>query len=227
MDFPGDESARDNSAGEGARIAARDRFLLAALPNVAFDGWSAALFRATGRTLGLSEAEWTILFPRGASDLVAWFSHWADREMSAAIGSMDFPAMRVTEKVAAAVAARLAVLEPYKDAARRAASLLGWPTNLPLGARLLYETVDTIWRAAGDQSTDFNFYTKRGLLAPVYGATILYWLDDDSAGGADTKAFLARRLADVMAVPRFGARLNAAAANLPNPLSFLRAAQRR
>jgi ubiquinone biosynthesis protein COQ9 len=90
-----------------------------------------------------------------------------------------------------------------------------------------YKTVDAIWRAAGDKSTDFNFYTKRGLLAAVYGATMLYWLDDRSPDCVDTDAFLERRLSDAMAVPKFAARLRAAAGRLPNPLRFLRAAQRR
>ena len=47
-------------------------------------------------------------------------------------------------------------------------------------------TVDAIWYAAGDSATDFNFYTKRGLLAAVYGATMLYWLDDRSPDCTDT-----------------------------------------
>jgi len=89
---------------------------------------------------------------------------------------------------------------------------------LPLGAKLLYEAVDTIWHGAGDASTDFNFYTKRGLLAGVYTATLLYWLDDRSENAAASEAFLARRLADVLAIPR----LKDAVGRFAAPLRLLR-----
>ena len=70
----------------------------------------------------------------------------------------------------------------------------------------MYRSVDLMWRAAGDTATDFNFYTKRGLLAGVYGSTILFWLDDGSEGYAESWAFLDRRIADVMNIQRARAR---------------------
>jgi ubiquinone biosynthesis protein COQ9 len=56
---------------------------------------------------------------------------------------------------------------------------------------------------------------------------MLYWLDDRSPESVATDAFLERRLADAMAVPKAAERLRAAVGRLPNPLRFLRAAQRR
>jgi ubiquinone biosynthesis protein COQ9 len=135
--------------------------------------------------------------------------------------------MKVRERIAAGVRARLAVLAPHREAARRALAVLAQPQNAALGLKLVYRTVDAIWYAAGDTATDYNFYTKRALLAAVYGATMLYWLEDRSPDGAETEAFLARRLGEAMALPKVAARLRAAADNLPNPLRFLRAAQRR
>jgi ubiquinone biosynthesis protein COQ9 len=206
---------------------AKDRLLLAMLPEVAFDGWSLAALRAGARSIGVAEAEAVALFPRGPAAMVQWFSHWADREMLATVATDDFAAMRTSERLAAAIGARLAVLAPYREAARRAASVLALPQNLPLGLRLLYDTVDAAWYAAGDTATDFNFYSKRALLAGVYGATLVYWFDDRSPESAHTLEFLARRLADTAALPRLAERLRAAADRLPNPLRLLRAAQRR
>ncbi len=204
----------------------KDELLLAVLPNVPFDGWSIAALRGAARRLGMNEAEAIALFPHTAA-MVEWFSRWADREMIARIEAADFEAMKIRERIAAAVRARLAVLEPHREAARRGLALLALPQNAPLGLRLVYDTVDAIWYAAGDTATDFNFYTKRALLAGVYGATMLYWLDDRSADSVNTSAFLDRRLADVMSLPKIGARLREIADRLPNPLRFLRAAQRR
>jgi len=97
----------------------------------------------------------------------------------------------------------------------------------PLGLRLLYNTVDAIWYAAGDTSTDWNFYSKRALLAAVYAATQLYWFEDRSPGAEETRGFLERRLADVMALPKAGAELRNLADRLPNPFRFFTAMRRR
>jgi ubiquinone biosynthesis protein COQ9 len=208
-------------------IELKEKLLLAVLPNVAFDGWSVAALRAGARSLGIAEAEAYALFPGAGAELVAAFSHWADREMLAGLGGADLEALKVRERIATALRARLAALEPHREAARRATTFLALPHHVPLGLRLLYDTVDTAWYAAGDTATDFNFYTKRGLLAAVYGATMLYWLDDRSEGSVDTAAFLERRIADALALPRIAGRFREAFDRLPNPARFLRAAQRR
>ena len=81
--------------------------------------------------------------------------------------------------------------------------------------------MNALWYAAGDRATDFNYYTKRGLLAGVYLATLLYWLDDDSEGSAATWAFLDKRIADAMRLPTLVAPLRAGVKTLLTPL-FLR-----
>jgi ubiquinone biosynthesis protein COQ9 len=205
----------------------KDALLEALLPDVPFDGWSLAALRAGARSLGLGEAEAVALFPGGTADLVAWFSDWADRRMLAAISPLALDEMKVPQRIATAVGARFQVLEPHREAVRRALALLALPFNAPLGLRLLYNTVDAVWYAAGDASTDWNFYTKRGLLAGIYAATTLYWLEDRSPGGEATLAFLDRRLADVQVIPRATERLRAAADRLPNPFRFFTLARRR
>ena len=206
--------------------AQRRALIEAMLPDVAFDGWSTRTIVSAAHRLGLDEAAVDALFPGGTRDAVAEFSHWADDRMLEALAQQNLAAMKVRERVAAAVRARLAVLAPHREAVRRALTLLALPHNLPLGLRLLYHTVDAIWHAAGDTATDFNFYTKRGLLAGVQAATTLYWLDDRSPSGEATNAFLDRRLADVMAIPKVGARLRERLDGLPNPFRLARLARR-
>jgi ubiquinone biosynthesis protein COQ9 len=207
--------------------AEKDALLLATLAHVPFDGWSIAALRAGARSAGKDVASASALFPRGPIEMVEWFSAWADRMMLAHLAGADLAAMKVRERAAEGVRARLAALLPHREAARRALAVLAQPQNAPLALKLVYRTVDAIWYAAGDRATDFNFYTKRALLAGVYGATMLCWLEDRSPDGSITEEFLARRLDEAMAVPKVVERLRAAAANVPNPLRFLHAAQRR
>ncbi|MDC0970771.1 COQ9 family protein [Alphaproteobacteria bacterium] len=63
-------------------------------------------------------------------------------------------------------------------------------------------SIDRIWRVAGDDSTDFSFYTKRGLLGAVYSATLLYFLADNSGSMDNSSAFLDRRLKEISVIPK-------------------------
>ena len=200
----------------------RDALIEAMLPEVPFDGWSRAALRAAARRIGVPAAEALALFPDGPADFAACFSRWADRRMLDRLESSPLDQLRVPERVALAVNIRLEIVEPWREAVRRALTILSLPQNVPLAMRLLYETVDGIWYAAADNATDFSFYTKRATLAAIYVATLLYWLEDRSPGFADTRAFLDRRLAEVARIGQARHRLQTGLDRLPNPLRLLR-----
>jgi len=171
------------------------------------EGFSDALLARVGREQGVDKATLARLFPTSVSSLIEAISESADAEMQKRLGKLDLRSMKVRERIATAVRTRLAVLKPDKAAARRAAAFLSLPPNLPLAARLLYKTVDSMWRAAGDTSTDFNFYTKRGILAGVWSSTLFRWLNDKSVDESETEAFLAARIENVMQIERVKAEL--------------------
>lgn len=180
----------------------RERILDAALPHVPFDGWSLRAMRRGAESLGEDIAVAQRAFPDGAVDMVRLYSRMLDRRLAEALAGQDLDQLRVRERVAAGVATRLELMAPHREAVRRALTVLALPLNAPAGVRCLYDTVDLIWRAAGDTATDWNFYTKRTLLAGVYSSTVLYWLDDKSEDFSDTRAFLERRIDDAMRLPR-------------------------
>jgi ubiquinone biosynthesis protein COQ9 len=217
---PPDPAGAGRDAGE--RTRRRDALLMAALPHVVFDGWGRATLAAAARDLGLKAADAERYFPGGAAELIAHFSDWADRRMTVALAEHELGGMRLRDRIALAVRTRTEALAAHREAVRRALSWLAMPLNAPLGLRLLYRSVDAIWRAVGDRSVDFSFYTKRALLAGVLSSTVLYWLDDDSDGAAESWAFLDRRIADVMRIPRLTGRVRGAAARLPDPFRLMR-----
>lgn len=200
----------------------KDALLAALLPDVPFDGWSAEAMRNAARRIDMDEGELATLFPRGPRDVVAWFSHWADRLTLETMASRPIEEVSLSQRITLGVHTRLALLLPHREAVRRGLSLLTLPANAALGARLLYDTVDALWHGAGDAATDFSFYTKRAMLAGIYAATTLFWLDDRSEDCTATDAFLARRLAEALALPRLKARVERAVGGLPNPLRFFR-----
>ena len=207
------------------RRATRDRILLATLPHVAFDGWTRKALTVGVADAGLSPDMALRAFPDGIPELVDHFADWADRRMLAELKRRGAAAMLIRDRVTTGVRARLEVLAAHREAVRRLLAFLALPPNVPLAARLLWRTVDAMWYAAGDNATDFNYYTKRGLLAVVYTTTVLCWLADSSEEFADTWAFLDRRIADVMKVPAYKARLKEALGRLPRPSRLLRRAR--
>jgi ubiquinone biosynthesis protein COQ9 len=154
--------------------------------------------------------------------MVEFHSQLADRRMVEAFEQADKTGLKLREKVALAIRSRLEANVAHREAIRRALALLALPIQAGLAARCLYRTVDAIWYALGDRSTDYNFYTKRGLLAGVYSTTQLYWLNDKSADCKETWAFLDRRIAEVMVIPQITERVGKVLNRLPDPFRLLR-----
>jgi ubiquinone biosynthesis protein COQ9 len=204
-----------------------EKIMLAAVRHAMFDGWTPKILILGARDAGLEDAAADIAFPGGVNELIETFSRWADDEMLARLEAHDLTSLKVRERVALAVRTRLEVLMPHREAVRRLNTHFTLPGNAVTGAKLVSETVSAIWYAAGDSSTDFSYYTKRGLLAAVYGATVLYWLADESEGYADTWTFLDRRLEDVMSIPKLRARAGRVLSRIPNPLRVARLMRRR
>ena len=202
--------------------ALKEAVLLAALPHAAFDGFTDGLLAKAGVEAGVAAADLARLFEDGPISLVAFFSQWADAGMATRLGALDLKAMKIRARIAASVMARLDALEAHKEAARRAAALLSLPMHAALGAKLVYATVDAMWRAAGDTSTDFNFYTKRGILAGVYGSTTMRWFNDTSEDGAPTREFLAARIENVMQFEKFKSKAKEALSNFPAFANFIK-----
>lgn len=200
----------------------RTKLLQAALPHVPFDGWNRISLRKAASDSGISEGEMGMAFPGGTVDVVAYFAAQADRKMLESLAARNLDDMRVRERITAAVRARIEALEPDREAERRALLYLSLPPNAPRGLKCLAHTVDAMWRAAGDRSTDFNFYTKRGILAGVYTTTLACWLSDSSEGYADTWAFLDRRIDEVMQFEKLKAKCTERAEDMPSMSSVLR-----
>ena len=213
------------------RGAERDAAIQAMLPHVPFDGWSRRALARGLADLGAPADEADLLFPGGAVAIVEAFCDLADRRMAEGVAALDqageLAGKGLTARVRAVVALRLAQNRPHREAVRRAVSVLALPMHARQAAACTARTVDAIWHAAGDRSADFSWYTKRALLAAVYGATLLYWLRDGRGDGggeaglgddAATLAFLDRRLAGIGRIGKLRGRASAALRRVAPPL---------
>ena len=171
--------------------------MLTALPNVAFDGWSNSTFVAACREADISERKARLFCPRGALDLAIAFHKWGDDQFEISFTKKRISKLKVREKIKKAVELRIK-LASDKEAVRRGVALFALPIYAFEGSRLIWDTADLIWELIGDNSEDYNWYSKRTILSAVYASTVLYWLGDDSEGNKETWHFLDRRIEDVM-----------------------------
>lgn len=175
--------------------------------HAAFDGWSDDALRRAADEAGVDAEEARLAFSDGPVQMIdAWFAS-IDASMTAALGGADLDALPVHKRIRAAILKRIEIARPHKEALRRALAILAMPKNAPKAARLSWRSSDAMWRLAGDTATDYNHYTKRTILAGVYGSTILAWLDDESEDESETEAFLDRRLGNVARFEKFKAKL--------------------
>jgi ubiquinone biosynthesis protein COQ9 len=194
----------------------------AALPHVPFDGFTDKVLTEAAAEAGLDKISVARLFPQGPLSLVEAFSDGIDAEMEQRLAKLKLAQMKIRERIRTAVTTRLELLKANKEAARRAAAFLTLPPHVSMGAKLLYRTVDTIWRAIGDTSTDFNFYTKRAILAAVYSSTLMRWFTDDSENETATQEFLAHRIDNVMQFEKLKADIRERAKGWPSFADIMR-----
>jgi ubiquinone biosynthesis protein COQ9 len=178
----------------------REAIVQAMLPHIVFDGWSESALHCAADEVGVAHPLLASLFPNGPVDAVAFHSRMTDRQVIEILSKdKAFAQKPIPVKIKAGILKRFELAAGQKIAVRKGLVLLSLPQNAALGLKLLSESCDSLWQLVGDNSTDFNWYTKRMTLAGVYSATLLYWLNDESAEGEATEAFLDRRLKGVHA----------------------------
>jgi len=197
----------ENTPLEDPDAGLRDSLADEIAADAVFEGWTRTAIFSAARRLALPTGEAERLFPGGPVDVLGFVSRRADQRTVEEMEKSKVAGMKVRDRIRTAVRLRLDKHGGQKEAARRALSLLALPLNAGLGLKLLYRTVDALWRAAGDKSVDFNFYTKRATLAAVFSSTLLYWLEDRSEGSEASWGFLDRRIDDVMRFEKFKARM--------------------
>ena len=189
--------------------------------NAVFDGWSDKALSMAAASLGVPPERARLAFPDGPLQMIdAWFEA-IDVAMLAAWPPERIEMLKVRERIQDLVLTRIEAIRPHKEALRRAFAILALPSNAILGARLAWRAADRMWRVAGDTATDFNHYSKRGILAALYTATMLVFLDDESDGFKDTRSFLDRRIDEVMRIEKLKAQWRGGRERLPSLSRFL------
>lgn len=179
-----------------------DELRLALAPAIAdaaiFDGWTDEAVTMAAQQMGADVDVARLAFKGGPIDMVFAWIEAVDIAMAAAFPEDVVAPMKIRERIRALVQFRLDAVTGQEEALRRALAIIAMPQNVAQSTKRGWRTADMMWRLAGDTATDYNHYTKRAILASIYGATLAVFVDDTSEGKAETRAFLDRRIDGVM-----------------------------
>ena len=166
--------------------------------NAGFDGWADAAVHAAADEAGVDRDVAKLAFNDNAIDMIdAWIDS-IDMELAHRLPAEKLAAMKIRDRITALLATRLEIMAPDRESLRRAMAIMAMPQNLVRSAKIGWRSADRMWRLAGDTASDFNHYTKRMTLSAVYASTLSVFVNDDSDNFADARAFLDRRIDNVM-----------------------------
>lgn len=182
------------------RQAKKQAILQEALEVACFEGWNDGTLSKASVQAGFPSLTAKQLFPDGVKEVLIFYSAHLNDTLIKDSADYGLDNLRVQERIALLVRKRLELADPHKEAVRRASSTMALPWNYSTMMRSVWDVCDVIWRLAGDNSTDHNYYTKRSLLAKVYLSTVLFWLQDESDEHEESWEFLERRISNVLTI---------------------------
>ena len=167
-----------------------------------FDGWSDAAVHAAADEMDLDRDVAMLAFKGKTIDMIDAWVEGIDLELARRLPAEKLNAMKIRDRITALLATRLEIMAPDRESLRRALAIMAMPQNLAKAAKIGWRSADRMWRLAGDTATDLNHYTKRMTLSAVYGSTLSVFVNDDSENFTDTRAFLDRRIHNVMQIEK-------------------------
>ena len=188
-----------------------DELRIALAPAVAdsavFDGWTDLAVANAANLQGADPEVARFAFKGGAMAMIAAWIAATDRAMAEALPPEKLAGLKIRERIRTLVQFRLDAVAGQQEALRRALAIMAMPHNAADALRLGWRSADAMWRLAGDIATDYNHYTKRMTLGALYASTLAFYAYDESEGFAETRAFLDRRIDDVMQFEKLKAQL--------------------
>ena len=200
--MPG-EAQRDDRTLDELRLALAPEVARAAV----FDGWTDEALAQAAALAGVDAAVARLAFPGGAMDMIGAWIDSTDARMRNAFADGHLGTLKIRDRIRTLLLFRLDAVAGMEEALRRALAIQAMPQNLARTLKVGWHSADLMWRLAGDTATDYNHYTKRALLGGIYTATLAVFVEDQSEDTAETRAFLDRRIENVMQFEKAKAQL--------------------
>jgi len=168
-----------------------------------FEGWSQKALELAFIKAEIDIKFLPFIFENGCVDIADFFIQIIDSKMQEAAKELNFGQMKIRDKIKNLVKIRLKINQEYKPQIQKLIRFYLQPKNIGFAFKNSYKAADLMWKIAGDNATDFNFYSKRVILAKIYIRVLLSFVKDESKNYQKTLDLLDNQIEKVMRFSAF------------------------
>jgi len=184
------------------------------------EGFNTKTFNIISKHSELDENETHLLFPKGYNDLIKFSLDQLNQDLENYCKNLELVRLPLHKRIRKILLSKILLMNKQKQFYKKIyLSLLLPKKNLSV-PKQIYKSIDQIWYIAGDTSTNFNFYTKRLILAGIYSRVILYFFNNDDQNALEN--ILDSNLRRVSKIPELKSKINIIKNNLPGIAKIIR-----
>jgi len=187
---------------------------------IAKDGLTSNTFKNISKKYDLNIDEMNLLFPDGKNDFLQFVLEQLNIDLENYCKKLDLIRLPVHKRIRKILLSKIYIMDKEKKFYKKIfLNLLIPKKNFSLPIKL-YKSVDQIWFIAGDTSVDFNFYTKRLILAGIYSRVIFFFFNNNNQTLLED--LLDSSLKRVSKIPELKTKFNIFKDYLPKAIKFVK-----
>ena len=185
---------------------------------VSIEGWSPEILSKLQKQ-NIEKNDLFYFFPDGYKDLLEYSLQSINEKLEHKLKKINLINFPINKRIKKILLLRFDILNEDKEFYKKTFNHLLLPTNNKISKKSLYNSVSTMWYLAGDNSTDFNFYTKRLILSGVYTNALFVFFSKEMKHVEEN---IDKNLKRISKIPRIKERISFIKDNAPKFLkSFL------
>ena len=178
---------------------------------VSDEGWSEKVLKQLLQN-GVEKSDLVTFFQYDYKELLKYSLVELNKSVEKEINKINIINYSLNKRIKKILMLRFNILNNDKEFYKKTFYHLLIPSNNKIMKSSLYKSVDTMWYLAGDNSTDFNFYTKRLILAVIY-VNALFVLFNKNFDEVEKN--IDRNLKKISKIPKIKDRISFIKDNLP------------
>ncbi len=167
--------------------------------HVSKKGWNEDIIEFLSNKTNFNKKDLIVLLPEKNQTLIKIYLDDLNKKIQNKFIKLNLTNLRTHQKIRELIIMRLKIMLKEKKLASKTFLYLLLPQNYKFTSKYLYKIVDEMWYLSGDNSTDFNFYSKRLILSSIYIATMTHFINNDNI--QDTIEVLDKQLKKVSKIP--------------------------
>jgi len=184
------------------------------------NGWNENSLKVISEKTNFSLNELNVLFPEGYKDLLIFSLDEINLQLENYFKKINLIRFPLHKRIRKILITKINLMNKSKNFYKKIFFYLLLPHNSRFLSKQLYKSVDLMWFIAGDNSTDFNYYTKRIILLGIYSRIILNFFNNSDL--KKLEELIDVNLNYVSKIPKLKKRLSFFKENIPSFFNVLR-----